>query len=149
MDLFERVPTDLRRYLHYNHDLKKTHGSVLKFVQDERLRWEEIIPSADPHFTNPADFKILWNDWPYGLETGISHIVVWTKFLIDEDPSSSDGDMTDEAREEIEAFVRKTFCDEGQIPRERLVWFKNWRALKSVHAIGRKPYSNDINPLAD
>ena len=141
LDLFERVPSDLRRYLHYIYNLKHTYGSVLEFIQHKRLHWDSVTPSLDPHFTNSNDYKILWNDWPYGLEAGIAHIVVWTKFLLDEDRSNSDGDLTKEARNEIEAFVRKTFCYEGGLSRDQLVWFKNWRALKSVHAIGQRRLS--------
>ena len=61
--------------------------------------------------------------------------MVWTKFLLAEDPQSPIGDLLPESRDQIEAFIMQKFCHEAGIERERLVWFKNWGALKSVHAI--------------
>lgn len=51
--------------------------------------------------------KILYNDWPYGLEPGIVHLVVWTKFGLDEDPDT--GDLTDPMRRQIDEYVDRTF----------------------------------------
>ena len=127
IDLFQRVPTDLRRYLKYIYDLKRTYGSVLSFVQHERLHWASITPSEDPPFTNPSDHKILWNDWPYGIDTNISHICVWTKFLLEDDPTTDD--LTPRAKAEIDRFVVGTFCAEGGVPRDNVIWFKNWRSV--------------------
>lgn len=62
------------------------------------------------------DLKILYNDWPYGVEKGIVHLVVWTKFELDEDPVT--GDLTDAMRKQIDDFVRKTFC--SRVPPERV-----------------------------
>lgn len=53
------------------------------------------------------DLKILYNDWPYGLETNIIHLVIWTKFDIPEDEVT--GDPTDEAREQIDKYMDETF----------------------------------------
>jgi hypothetical protein len=50
----------------------------------------------------------LWNDWPYGLDDKIVHLVVWTKFELKDDPETDD--LTDEARREIDEFVDETFC---------------------------------------
>ncbi|KAH0556745.1 hypothetical protein GP486_005467 [Trichoglossum hirsutum] len=80
---------------------------------------------------NLADIKILYNDWPYGVDEKIVHLVVWTKFDLEDDPSTDD--LTPKARKEIDDFVDKTFrasTDPGNV-----VWFKNWRSLKSVHAV--------------
>ncbi|KAJ9616557.1 hypothetical protein H2200_000276 [Cladophialophora chaetospira] len=133
---FQRCPSQLRGYLQYIHHLKKTFGSVLSYIQHERLQWEAVTPSGDVPFSNPSDFKTLYNDWPYFIDEKIVHLVVWTKFLIDEDPET--GDVLPEATDQIEAFIDRTFC-EGEtgktIPRERIVWFKNWKSLKSVHAL--------------
>ena len=41
--------------------------------------------------------------------------------------------MTDEASKEIQRYIDKTFGT--QMDREDVVWFKNWRSLKSVHAV--------------
>ena len=153
IDHFTRSPLALRRYIHYAHTLKQHHnGSVLPFVQHERLHWDSVIPSGDVPFTNASDYKILYNDWPYGVEAGITHLVVWTKFGLEEeegdDEGKGSGDLTARAREEVENFVIRTFCcggggaegvgrgGEGRVAREDVVWFKNWKSLKSVHVLG-------------
>ena len=53
------------------------------------------------------DYKILFNDWPYGVEKDIIHLVVWTKFELEDDPATDD--LTPRARNEIDEFVGKTF----------------------------------------
>ena len=53
--------------------------------------------------------KILFNDWPYGVEKGISHLVVWTKFTLDTDGEK--GKLTAPARQMVDRFVHKTFGD--------------------------------------
>jgi len=40
--------------------------------------------------------------------------------------------LTDKARKEINDFVDKTF---GSVGKENVIWFKNWRSLKSIHAV--------------
>lgn len=77
------------------------------------------------------DIRILYNDWPYGIDTDIIHLVVWTKFELADDPAT--GELTDEARAAIEQYVQKTFC--SRVAPESVVWFKNWKSLKSVHAV--------------
>ena len=55
------------------------------------------------------DLKILLNDWPYGIDVRIYHLVVWTKFGYDEDPAT--GDLTAAARQSISQYVDRTFGD--------------------------------------
>jgi hypothetical protein len=123
------------------HYLKKTYGSVLEFIQHQRLHWDDIIPSNDKHFSNPADFKILYNDWPYHIDEEITHLIVWTKWQMEDEPDTEE--PTDETRNEIDEFITRTFCSPGpginatSINRDRIVWFKNWKSLKSVHALGK------------
>lgn len=57
--------------------------------------------------------------------------MVWTKFELADDPAT--GDLTEEARAAIEQYVQRTFCSRGAP--ESVVWFKNWKSLKSVHAV--------------
>lgn len=83
--------------------------------------------------TLEGDIKILFNDWPYGIALDIVHLVVWTKFELAEDPTSSTGDLTPEARREIDDFVGRVF--RSRMPSENVVWFKNWKALKSIEAV--------------
>lgn len=37
----------------------------------------------------------------------------------------------------LEKFVKRTVCEDsaGAVPREHVIWFKNWASLKSVHAL--------------
>jgi hypothetical protein len=138
IDHFQRTPLELRRYIKYCYDLKAEYGSVLRFIQEKRLGWETTTASGDTPFTNPDDYKILFNDWPYAIEPDVSHLVVWTKFAIKDNPET--GDMTEQSRGMVEEFVRRTFCDENKngvngILRDQVIWFKNWRGLKSVEAL--------------
>ncbi|KAI9871152.1 MAG: hypothetical protein M1823_008531, partial [Watsoniomyces obsoletus] len=133
LELFRRLPSDLRRYRHYIYNLNRYYGSVLAFVQQERLHWKDAVPSSDPPYRNPEDYRILYSDWPYGVERDVQHLVVWTKYLLEEDEET--GDLTTQARACIEAFVKRTFCGEDGVPRDQLVWFRNWKSLKSVHAL--------------
>lgn len=59
------------------------------------------------------------------------HLVVWTKFELEDDPET--GLATPESRREMDAYVQKTFGD--RLERGNFAWFKNWRSLKSVHAV--------------
>jgi hypothetical protein len=134
IDHFHRIPSQLRRYQQYIYDLKLNHGSVLSFVQNERLHWNTITPSSSSPFENPDDYSILYNDWPYAIDPEIKHLVVWTKFVLDDDEES--GNLADHARDLIDGFVRRTFAWEGMERGGQVRWFKNWKNLKSVHALG-------------
>ena len=80
--------------------------------------------------------KILYNDWPYGIDSRIVHLVVWTKFELRPapvSPSNPNGDLTPEARRQINDFVDRTFV--SVCGKENVIWFKNWSSLKSIHAV--------------
>jgi hypothetical protein len=79
----------------------------MEFVLTQRLGWSEPIVPAGKPFEKKEDVKILWNDWPYGIDERIVHLVVWTKFELEDDPKTDD--LTGEARREIDAFVDETF----------------------------------------
>ncbi|CBF75338.1 hypothetical protein AN3808.2 [Aspergillus nidulans FGSC A4] len=135
IDLFQRLPSDLRRYLQFKEQIVAKYGSIMRFVVKERLGWgegtaEDLKPKGHP-FEYEEDMRILHNDWPYGLEEGIVHLVVWTKFALEDDLATDD--LTPRARQEIDDFVKRTFC--SRMPPDQVVWFKNWRSLKSVHAV--------------
>lgn len=78
-----------------------------------------------------ADMKCLSNDWPYGLSTGIVHLIVWTKFELTSDPETDN--LTPEMRKQIDGYVTKTFA--SKCGKENTLWFKNWSSLKSIHAV--------------
>lgn len=133
----------------------------------ERLKWTPL-PSSSPEtgpqfalkdpvpFAHPDDYKILPNDWPYGLAPGIRHLIVWLKTRLESEPTR--GDMTPESRQQVEEFVRKTFVDRVKdLPgeAEKVMWFKNWRALQSVpgmehiHVLVRDVPENIIHEWTD
>ncbi|KAJ4364179.1 hypothetical protein N0V83_009635 [Neocucurbitaria cava] len=128
VDKFHRKPSELRRYRQFTHRLIKEYGSISNFIINERLQWKSMEPKGSP-FEYAEDIKILYNDWPYGIDPDIVHLVVWTKFELEDDPAT--GLSTPESHRELEAFVQKTFASKVQ----EFVWFKNWRSLKSVHAV--------------
>ncbi|PYI34257.1 hypothetical protein BP00DRAFT_390670 [Aspergillus indologenus CBS 114.80] len=101
-----------------------------------------VFPYNNPTpFADPADYKILRNDWPYGLSPGIAHLVVWLRTPVAVDPH--DGDLTPESRALIEGFVLRTFVGRlaaerglfADSPRDHVLWFKNWTALQSVRSL--------------
>lgn len=53
LDLFERLPSDLRRYRKYCAKLEREYGTVMEFVMQERLRWTDLTPKREP-FTEPG-----------------------------------------------------------------------------------------------
>lgn len=107
LELFRRVPSELRRYKEFIHGLIRSHGSVGSFILDERLGWSTPVTPRDGPFENDDDHRILCSDWPYGIDPRIVHLNVWTKFELEEDPVT--GDLTDEARRQTEKFVTDTF----------------------------------------
>ena len=110
----------------------------------ERLKWKplpESTPESGPKFNvrNPvpfadtADYKIILNDWPYGFAPGIKHMIVWLKPRLESEPTR--GDLTSKSRQQVEDFVRRKFEDRiKDLPgeQEKVMWFKNWKALQSV-----------------
>ncbi|CZT22087.1 uncharacterized protein RCC_07956 [Ramularia collo-cygni] len=130
---FTRVPSELRAYREFCSDIEQGYGSILNFILKERLRWELESADADGRMSfddAKATYRILRNDWPYGFDPRIVHLVVWTKFALPIDPDSEIGDMSSAARKVVDDFVGKTFSEVSE-----KVWFKNWGALKSVHAV--------------
>lgn len=84
----------------------------------------------------PDDLKILCNDWPYGIDERIVHLVVWTKFELEPAPVTDlqpNGDLLPETRQAIDAYVDETFV--SVCGKQNVTWFKNWSALKSIHAV--------------
>jgi Protein of unknown function (DUF3605) len=107
LDVFQRLPSELRRYLAYNYQIKLQYGSVMAFVLSQKLGWTHPIVAEAEQFKSRNDISIKWNDWPYGINEKIVHLVVWTKFDLAEDPVTTD--LTDEARGEIDAYVKEVF----------------------------------------
>jgi len=109
IDKFHRSPSELRRYRHYIYQLEQKYGSVMDFIINHRLQWQDLTPTGPP-FSNSDDLKILYNDWPYGIDSRIVHLVVWVKFAIEDDPIT--GYLTTEANDQIQNYVDKTFASQ-------------------------------------
>ncbi|KAI1003095.1 hypothetical protein K3495_g5108 [Podosphaera aphanis] len=149
LDRFSRRPSELRRYLEHNAQLSQRHGSILAYILSQQLGWREgERPSGGP-FEQASDWKVLLNNWPYELEPDIVHLVVWTKFSLDEDEDT--GDLTWEAKVTVQRFVDATFG--SQVGEENVVWFRNWRSLKSIrgvehiHVMLHKPDPNFVREI--
>ena len=141
LHLFKRSPTQLRCYLIWSREIKSKYGGIADFVCQERLHWssspiEKIKPVNPNPFADPADYSILRNDWPYGVEPDIAHMVVWLKTAFQTD---AEGRVLPESREVIGDFVRKMFVERlkgnHSDAGDRVLWFKNWSALQSVGAL--------------
>lgn len=52
LDMFKRVPSQLRLYREYCQQLIRKHGSIMNFVLKERLHWEDLDSSASLPFSN-------------------------------------------------------------------------------------------------
>ncbi|KAL9615369.1 MAG: hypothetical protein Q9167_000197 [Letrouitia subvulpina] len=128
LDRFVRVPSDLRKYLEYNAKLKKQYGSINSFILSERLKWTDLKPQDAAPFSDAAasDIKILYNDWPYGIDERIVHLVVWTKFDLDDD--SQTNELSSQMRDLIDDYVSRTFRQ--KVPAE-----DNWKSLKSIQSV--------------
>jgi len=120
-------------------ETKAEYGSMTNYLLAHRLpkNWGRppFHPKSEVPFADPSDYRVLPNDWPYGFEPGITHIVVWSRTPIATDPDRG-GDMTPESRELVAAFVKRFFVDRlGPGGEDRVMWFKNWVALQSVRAL--------------
>ena len=89
------------------------------------------MPAAPTPFENPGDYKVLVNDWPYGMEKGIVHLIVWIKHRL---PATAEkGDLTEEGRRMVDGFVGSRFKE--RLGQENVLWFRNWTGLQSVRAL--------------
>lgn len=107
IDDFQRKPSELRRYRQFTYELVRDYGSITDFMQKQRLKWDLLDPEESTPFANPADLKILCNDWPYGVDERIAHLVVWVKFELPEDPET--GRLYPHVRRQIDEYVKETF----------------------------------------
>lgn len=138
LSVLKRKPSDLRKYMQWTADTKAEYGSMTNYLMAHRLpkSWGGLpfAPLSEIPFEHPADYRVLINDWPYGLTPDIVHIVVWSRTVIPTDPST--GHMTPESRRLVADFVKRYFVDRlGPDGADRVLWFKNWVALQSVRLL--------------
>ena len=77
--------------------------------------WGFLIDGA---YGGLDDVKIIYNDWPYGIDKSIVHLCVWTKFPLDVDEKDPNGDLTPEMRAKIDEYVKMTFG--SRVPAENV-----------------------------
>ncbi|OTB06881.1 hypothetical protein M426DRAFT_100017 [Hypoxylon sp. CI-4A] len=138
LSVLKRKPSDLRKYMKWTAEVKAEYGSMTNYLMKHRLPSTWGSPPFQPVSTipldDPSDYRVLINDWPYGLAPNMTHIVVWSRTTIETD--SETGDMTPESRRTITNFVKRFFIDKlGPGGDDRVLWFKNWVALQSVRAL--------------
>jgi len=118
---------------------------MTNFLLRERLQWTPLPSSnfssgptfackSQTPFGDPADYKILRNDWPYGVASDIVHICVWLKTRLP--VSAKTGDLTEDGRRMVEKFVATEFerkLDVGG--QDKVIWFKNWPGLQTVRGL--------------
>ncbi|KAL8653752.1 MAG: hypothetical protein Q9226_003716 [Calogaya cf. arnoldii] len=147
LENLRRWPSDLKRYLKWTKQTKQAYGTITNYICQERLHWEPL-PTSNPDegpifhvenpvpFADPRDYRILYNDWPYGMTPDITHIVVWLKTRFDVEPAV--GDLLPQSRQLIQDFFQHTFIDrlekQGNAG-DRVMWFRNWTGLQSVRAM--------------
>lgn len=138
LSILKRKPSDLRRYIAWTAETKAQYGTITEYILQNRLpkAWglPPFIPESQVPFDVASDYKVLLNDWPYGMTPEITHIVVWSRTPIPTDPET--GDLTTESRAQVENFVKTYFTDTlGAEGEQQVLWFKNWVALQSVRTL--------------
>lgn len=138
LSVLKRKPSDLRRYITWTAETKAQYGTITEYIMQHRLpkAWglPPFVPESRVPFDAASDYKVLLNDWPYGMTPEITHIVVWSRTPIPTHPET--GDLTIESRAQVEKFVKTYFVDKlGAGGEQQVLWFKNWVALQSVRTL--------------
>ena len=112
LNIFWRVPSEQRRYLEFCWLQKRKWGSMTAFVLEERLHWGHIDTSQEiflpsRRFDNPNNVAVKKNDWSYGIDKRITHLVVWTAFALREEAAT--GRLTESGKLELEEYVDRVF----------------------------------------
>lgn len=143
LEELKRWPSSLKAYLAWTAHTKAKYNSIMAYLLNQRILWQPLedetgalrfsVRNPTP-FADPADFKILRNDWPYGFEPGVTHIVVWLKQRL---PVDEKGALSDEGRKMVDAFVKDEFrrkAGEDKVG-DKVIWFKNTTNLQSVRSL--------------
>lgn len=130
LTLFTRSPQQLGDYFAAKEHFLKIAGGTAEYIVQNRLKWSGQLQSTSGKgfLQDKSDVKILPNDFPYGLEEGIAHIIVWSKVRCETDENQR---PTPKAKRAIEDFIWKSF-EPFRIPESHVLWFKNTVALQSV-----------------
>ena len=143
LDELKRWPSALKAYLAWTAHVIDKYGSTTTYLLEQRLFWIPVpnetgalafdVQSSTP-YANVEDFKILRNDWEYGLEPALRHIVVWLKQRL---PVREDGSLSEEGRKMVDDFIGKEFREKAGEKEHgsKIIWFKNSTALQSVRSL--------------
>ena len=113
LDIFQRTPLDLRKYRAFNYKVIQQYGSIMNFIQTVKLKWPSPIVAKGAAFEFDEDVCVQYNDWPYGIDPEVVHLVVWTKFSLEE--AGVEGDLSDAERKRIDNYVEETFRKEKSL----------------------------------
>ncbi|KAG5364889.1 N-acetylglucosamine-induced protein 1 [Yarrowia sp. E02] len=131
-----RSASQLAEYILWKRDIEsKYSGGVMEYILVDKLRWtssleKRPVPYSEELFGDVRDVQILLNDFPYAMEKGLVHVVVWSRAKIPKE--GENGDITAESRAKLEAFVNDKFVKGLDMSSENVLWFKNWAALQSI-----------------
>ncbi|RDW27294.1 hypothetical protein B0I72DRAFT_36483 [Yarrowia lipolytica] len=152
-----RSASQLADYILWKRDIESKYlGGVMEYILVDKLGWTSSLEKrpvaySDELFGDPRDVRILLNDFPYAMEKGLVHVVVWSRAKI---PKEGDnGDITTESRDKLERFVHDTFVRGLGMTGDSVLWFKNWAALQSIplvehfHVLLRNPDMDKLSKL--
>ncbi|KAG7888344.1 hypothetical protein KL925_003527 [Ogataea polymorpha] len=151
LDKLSRSPEVMDKYNAHKQYLRDKGIDMVTYILSHELHWvpedtpldtpsRELLdtvvkPEGKCPFANTNDMTIIQNSYPYHLESGIEHLCVWVKFPLPPDPNSAIGDISPKDKSLIEKYINETFCNWLNIPRDHIVWFKNWTKLQSVKSV--------------
>ncbi|CCG82335.1 Putative uncharacterized protein [Taphrina deformans PYCC 5710] len=128
LDRLTRSPTQLREYQEWKRGTLARFGSIERFILEERLEWSRPITAVGREpCSDRRDWKCLRNDFPYAMESEVSHLVVWSKVPFE---TSHTGELTDHGKAVLEHFLYATLFHD--VERDRIVYFLNPPGLKSI-----------------
>jgi hypothetical protein len=157
-DKIKRRPAYRIRYKAWAREIRSDYGTVPNYVSIERLGWgplagcmvpawstapsSGLAPRGTALLADPSDYKLLWNDWPYGsMAPGIAHLVLWSKVPFKADRVSgileppSQAIVKDFIEREIVQRLVRTEGVSADDARSRILWFRNGEAGQSVRAL--------------
>lgn len=124
--------------------VKEQYGSTFRYVVIEKLGWLppthvigtpiKVSPFKPNFMGSYKDIKILENDFPYYVEVGIRHLVIWFKCPIPIDQELDE--ITPDGYDKFNNFLNELFVKKIGIPRDSLLWFRNTAPLQSIKEIG-------------
>lgn len=128
------------KYRAFKQEVASRGSTVVNEIIRHRLNWvkddiPDLKPTSEKLFGNADDVFIITNDFPYNFEPSITHLVVWSKNIIESDPESEIGDVDDHTRKIIDRYVEKTFVEQLGLSPKNVVWFRNFPAIQSVREL--------------